>query len=327
MTNNRNAIIYGRNLFGFNDATINQSELAEVRDSGFNTVILWPLNVDQQGNFFYHDDDPRDPTTAIVANGQFNQTDYGYLPPLVRGLKAGGTVAMVLFGIGGAGSTVPDGGTFYNVKNLLASVPGTQTLLINFQALIAALSLDGFDLDLEDDYGDEYRDSLVQLTLLLAQQCQMAVTYCPFTDPEFWWECLAQVYEQNNQQQAVRWWNLQCYAGGAGNDQRIVRDWVSLLTNSVAPLGIANPAAFVIPGFWSLNNGGKPHCVPNEYQGIFCPCALQTRFTELKQTDPGIAGGFVWNYKAIKFCQQSNNCNGDPITVQAYAQAVLAGLS
>lgn len=323
MDNNLNVIVYGRNLFGFNNDTINQQRLEEVKHSGFNTVILWPLHIDPNGDFHYHDSDERDPLVAIVQNGVFNQEVYGYLPPFVAALKSGGTVGKVLFSIGGAGPA-----DFDAAKALLATPAGTQTLLNNFQTLIKALSLDGFDFDLEvpSHVYAPYKDTVVALTLMLTQQLGVAVTYCPYTAEDFWVNCLAQVFQKNGQRQAVSWFNLQCYAGGAFN---VPADWVNELKNSAAPLGIDNPAAFVVPGFWSLTvlTNCQPDSMSQENNGVRCPCELQQTLAALKQSDPGITGGFVWNSLMIAACADSGNCQEHPITVEAYAQAVIKGLS
>ncbi len=322
MDTNLNVVVYGRNLFGFDDDNFNQQKLQEVQASGFGTVIFWPLHFDAQGNFFYHDSDPKDPLDPIVQNGVFNQEVYGYLPPLTAALKSGGSVQRILFGIGGAG---PD--DFDQAKALLATAAGRQTLLNNFQVLIKALSLDGFDFDLEvPNFNYEpYTDTVVALTLMLTQQCGVAVTYCPYTASEFWINCLAQVYQQNNQQQAVSWFNLQCYAGGVGTDPS---DWVSEIESFQGPLGIDNAAAFIVPGFWSLTVITKcqPDSRSGQFQGVQCPCEMQTTFASLKQKTPAMNGGFVWNSLMIAACAESGNCGAEPITVKAYAQALITGL-
>ncbi len=326
MNSNLNVIVYGRNLFGFDDESLNQQKLQEVSISGFSTVIFWPLHFDAEGNFYYHDSDPRDPLDPIVKNGVFNEDVYGYLPPLTEALKGDGTVQRLLFSIGGAG---PD--DFDKAKALLATPAGTQTLLNNFRALINALSLDGFDFDLEvpEHVYDPYLDTVVALTLMLTQQCGVAVTYCPYTEEQFWVDCLAAVFQKNNQKQAVSWLNLQCYSGGAEN-LNISRfdDWVDEIKNR-APLGIENPAAFIAPGYWSLTvlTKCKPDSLSGGRQGVKCPCEMQSTLTDLRKTYPDINSSFVWNSLMIAACADSGNCGGDPITVNAYADALIVGLS
>src|SRR5258708_751159 len=161
MGNQLNVVVYGRNLFGFDDATINQQQLEEMQESGFTTVILWPLHVDTNGDLFYHDSDDRDPTVPIVQAGAFNSDVYGYMPPLVSALKSDGSVGRVLFSIGSAGD-----GDYNNIKHLLTTAEGTETLVANLRVLAESLALDGYDLDFEIT---DTPDTTVKFSLLLSQ--------------------------------------------------------------------------------------------------------------------------------------------------------------
>src|SRR5260370_40360302 len=142
MGNQLNVVVYGRNLFGFDDATINQQQLEEMQESGFTTVILWPLHVDTNGDLLYHDSDDRDPTVPIVQAGAFNSDVYGYMPPLVSALKSDGSVGRVLFSLGSAGD-----GDYNNIKQLLTTTEGTETLIQNLRELPEALPMDRYHLD------------------------------------------------------------------------------------------------------------------------------------------------------------------------------------
>lgn len=304
MSNGRNIVLYGSGLFGADDPTTNQRQLQAVQDSGFTTVILWTLHVQSNGDVYYND-------TLIVQDGQFSE-GCDYLPELVTKLKSGGTVDKVLFCIGSA-----DVSDFENIQNLMGTRFGLKVLHDNFKALVNTLPIDGFDFDLEEYPFESYTDTVVQLTLMLHRNYGMTVTYCPYMDESFWLNCLAQVYAQNGNQQIVGWFNLQCDAGGVGNDPGY---WAGQIKNYSSPLGIDNPAAFVIPGYWCANSSGGGNC-----DGGDCPASMQEIFAGLAKADPGINGGFVWNSGDIFACESSGQCQG-AMTPQAYAQAIIKGL-
>ncbi len=304
MSNGDNIVLYGSGLFSSNDSSTNQEQLDELQDSGFTTVILWTLHVQSNGDFSYNDN-------PIVSSGTFNP-DYDYMADLITELKSGGTVEKVLFCIGS--SDVSD---YADLKNLLATESGTETVESNFQALIDGLPIDGFDFDLEEFPLEDYTGTIVQLTLMLHQDFDMAVTYCPYTDEDFWLTCLNQVSTQNNGQQIVSWLNLQCYSGGAGNDPGYWAEQIESYPSS--ELGIDDPAAFVVPGY-ACRNGDD--CSQGD-----CPSTIQQTFASLTQSDAGINGGFIWKSSNIFSCEDSGQCGGGSMTPEAYAQAIIDGLS
>jgi hypothetical protein len=124
-------------------------------------------------------------------------------------------VQTVLFCIGSGG--VND---FTNIQALLATQEGTLTLKRNFSALASAMPIDGYDFDDEDLYD---ADTIAGLTEALCAGNQLIITYCPYTAQDTWNQALQDVYTWDQQHnpvlgQSVRWWNLQCYSGGDGND-------------------------------------------------------------------------------------------------------------
>ncbi|MBC8031270.1 MAG: hypothetical protein H7Z16_14245 [Pyrinomonadaceae bacterium] len=284
MTNGYNAALYGSGLFQSDNPSINQEQLEAIQGSGFTTVILWTLHVDAVGNFNFNG------PPAIVSVGstgsEFNSTDFGYLPQLITDLKSGG-VGKVLFCIGSA-----DVSDFHNIAALLSTESGTQTLKNSFGALVNALPIDGFDFDLEE-FDQDYTDTIVQLTFMLNQNYGSLITYCPFTNIGFWTNCLAEVYQQNNNQQIVSWFNLQCYSGGAGNDPN---SWVDDINSQY---GVSDPNAFIMPGY-DADADGPPSNICQIFNTV------------------GVKGGFIWN---------SSEIFGGSYTPADFASAITDGLN
>lgn len=264
MSNGYNVVVYGSGLFGNNNPSVNQQQLEAIQGSGVTTIILWTLHVDAVGNFNFNG------LPAIVSVGasgsEFNSTDYGYLPQLITDLKSGG-VSKVLFCIGSADVT-----DFHNITALLSTEGGTQTLFNSFSALVNALPIDGFDFDLEE-FDQDYTDTIVKLTLRLNQNYGSMITYCPFTEIDFWTNCLTEVYQQNNNQQIVSWFNLQCYAGGGSNNPN---NWVADINSQY---GVSDPNAFIVPGY------DAEESPPSNICQIF--------------TTLDVKGGFIWNSSEI----------------------------
>ena len=281
-----NIVLYGSGLFGRYTPANNAAQLTALQQSGFTSVILWTLHVDPDGTLVYND-------TVIVENGVFAAT-FSYLPDLVNQLTAtGSSVRNVLFCIGSGG--VND---FTNIQALLATDAGKLTLNRNFHALSSALPIHGYDFDDEDLYD---AGTLANLSTMLCDNNQMIITYCPYAEQSTWNAAVQKVYAWDQEQspplgQSVQWWNLQCYSGGADNDPA---QWVQQLPSGA---GITGPASYIIPGYdASLQD----------------PASIERTFHGLAQSDPGIAGGFLWNSSAI-FASQ--------YTPRDYAQAIINGL-
>lgn len=270
----------------------------DIATSGFTVGVFWALHVRANGDFAYNDGDP------IVSGGQL-QPGFAHLPALIAAMKARGNLVQLLFSVGGW-SCESD---FVNIKAMIDQygTGSANPLYANFQALKTALSIDGIDIDLEAEsspapyahpYG-YYTDTLVSLAGML-DGLGMTTTFCPYTDPDFWIGCLANIYAANGNRQLVTTMNLQCYDGGGSNTQS---QWVGSLQQAASPLGIANVPAFVVPGYDAQQTP---------------PPALQTTFADATQMTSGIVGGFVWNHSEVL---QSGN------PVSAYASAIVDGIA
>lgn len=243
-----NTILYGSGLYHNPDNPIIDSS------SGFSTVVLWALHVSENGDLVYNN-------TPIVSAGTAAPLAHD-MAPHVKELRTAGVE--VFWSIGGWG--VQD---FEHVYALLQTGAGTATLRTNFCALFDAVPVDGFDFDMEEGYGESMAQSVIGLTLLLHAEFDCRITYCPYEQPEFWVECLQEVYGELGAQ-PVAWFNLQCYAGGAGNH---ASDWISAIA-AATDTGVADPASFVMPGY-DMSDGTK---------------GITTAFH-----DQEVAGGFLWN--------------------------------
>ncbi len=252
--------LYGQALFKANDPPVNNEQLKALQGSGFTTVLLFALHVDQDGNLSYSD-------VPMAQNGQISNQANPQLPQLVAGLRQGG-VDQVLITIGSA-----DVLDYHHIQELLKTPQGREILLRNFTAVASFLGIDGFDFDDEEEgITTDTIAALAKMVYPLGRK--NLLTAAPYTDQEFWLECLEKVFIQNGFQ-LFTWWNLQIY-GGADAD-----DWITAIAKLIAEdkVGLKSANAFIVPGY-SLDE-----ITPQQV------CAAISRLT--------VGGGFLWNAAGV----------------------------
>lgn len=292
MTDPRVAL-YGSGLFNQTDPTPSYAEqITQLTTGGFTTVLLWSIHVHANGDFYYND-------TLMVSGGVLQLgSDF---TENVNALVAGG-VKEILLSVGAWGTT--DDFVYLQATWDTAGAK-------NLQALAAAFPVTAVDFDYESQtgYRPEEAAMIIDLTLKVSS-LGMGVTYCPYQNIPFWMYCLQQSYQQNSGTQSVLWLNLQCYAGGAGNDPM---DWITAVT--LADAGVADAGAFVVPGYWVAGGDGST-----------CPSQLQSTFENLKGS--GITGGFLWNSSDLFQYESASSpsCQGGATYPVDYANAILNGL-
>jgi hypothetical protein len=189
---------------------------------------------------------------VLASGGKVTQWTVDHLVKVVSAGVSQGKCKRVWFVVGGA-SNGPQTDTFTNIQAIFAKGgKAKDDLLANFGALYRALSIGGvtsvgFDMDYEED-GD-LAAAVSDLTNHLSKY--FAGRPCPFTFcPSFaseqnnWIEALRLVYKASGK--CVVGYNLQCYAGGSGNNPK---DWADYIAANATGTGVA-PAeapAFVWP--------------------------------------------------------------------------------
>jgi hypothetical protein len=200
-----------------------QARMNELRNSGYTTVMLWTIHLNENnGDLIYND-------ILVVSNGVYvgNPAWPGQLATLKQPPTS---VNRIEISVGSWG--VPD---FERIK-ILMDTYGTNTTSIlyrNFQALKAATGADAVDFDDESQYDV---NTMVKFGRMLSS-IGYKVTLCPYTQPTFW----QNVYNQLGPA-IVDEVYLQCYAGGAGNNPATWNNYF--------------PGLKVQPGMWSRHGGG-----------------------------------------------------------------------
>ncbi len=248
--------IYGGGpLYSGGNANIAKN-INDLKASGFTKVILWSVHVYSNGDLVYND-------KKIASQGSY--VGDAQWPSYLKTLKSGQTsVNQIYLSVGSAGV-----GDFKNIANLIKTqgISPSSILYKNFKALKNALpDVEGIDLD-DEDFVDH--DTIVQFSVLLGK-IGFKVSFCPYYGQDFWIQCLKDVQAQAPN--IVSHFNLQCYAGGSGNDPNT---WQQAVNKS----GVKIP---VYPGMANSESSTSQ---------------IQSNFQKWK--NQGITGGFMWLYDDI----------------------------
>jgi hypothetical protein len=218
----RPAGVFGGGPF-YDDA---ETVLPRMKQAGFDTLVLWTLHVEENGDLVLND-------RPLVSEGVWiGRSDW---PAMVEALKtAPTTVSRLELGLGSAG--VRD---FRRIASLIAAQgTGRDSILArNFAVLRAELpSVDAINLDDESDYDVE---PTAALCLMLAE-LGYHITLTPFEAERFWVELYDTL--EAAQPGLVDRVMLQLYAGGRFNQPAA---WASLFS-----------AAEIEVGLWSRHGAG-----------------------------------------------------------------------
>lgn len=184
-------------VFGREDFyTLNASQTSKLKNSGFNTAILFVVDVGANGDLNYNGNH------LIVTNGVYmGDANWG---ARLAALKVPPTsITRIEVCTGGAGAQ-----SWVNIKNLIATngTGPTSILYKNFLALKNALGIDAINNDDEIAYHAASAATFNQMITTLG----MKNTLCPYNNVSYW-----QGVFSNSVIDAVY---LQCYDGGGGNN-------------------------------------------------------------------------------------------------------------
>ena len=320
MTENRFAL-YATNVMG-------PSEIAKtteiLKGSGCTTILLGLFHIGWAKN------SPPDPpqtdaqiffnSTSIIQGGKnagnlYPNFDKSW-PQKLADLKKYSGIKEIYASFGGG--DVKDFGTIQKIyqanKNSLKGSlleKNIRKFRENFRAV------DGIDMDCEETYDVEF---FVAFCRMLIEDTgdppnslkPLSITFCPFTDKEFWLDALEQLNKTNRG--AVKWWNLQCYDGGYRNDPQ---DWRDAIMKRIPDF---TTDRFILASDWSRfkNDQGK-------WQGD-CPPDVKMKLSNLRgnklEEKACVGGAFLWNLDLItQFAPDKEGCP-KPVGPNDYFRAV-----
>ncbi len=175
--------------------------IADLKNSGFNTVILWTIHIGEDGSMNFNDQ------SIIDKNGDYIG-DPEWKNRLTRLQEEPSSVERIEIGVGAWGAK-----SWENIKNLIASEgTGSDTKLYKaFQLLQEITGATAVNYDDEVTFDVE---STVKFSLML-DNLGYKIGLCPFNEITYW----KSVYEQVETKKpgAIDRVYLQCYAGGSQN--------------------------------------------------------------------------------------------------------------
>jgi hypothetical protein len=262
--------------------------MSAIQKAGWTTIIVSLFHIDALGNLGIND-------TMITNNGIYigNPDWPGQLQQLLKG--PGTTITTLEASIGGWG--VQD---FENVKTIYQknnkSLEGTllQKTFGTFFTKFPAIRL--IDMDMENTYD---QDSFVAFCRMLIK-IGFGITFCPYDQSQqsFWTNSLAALNKSNPG--AVKWWNLQCYAGGEGNDPK---SWADAISKAIPGF---NTKGFILASDWSRFLDKEQW----EWNGD-CPPTMQTMLAQYAK-EPSVSGAFLWNIDQILNYAADQKIKPDP---------------
>ena len=177
--------------------------IKELKNSGFNELIVWSVEVGSTGNLNLNGEFQL--TSAGVYDGNKTYPDF---PADLKKIRKG-TVKRVTFSIGSSNY-----GDWENIKALInAQGTGPTSILYqDFAALKAALPVDAIDFDDENGYDSS---STIKFAVMLGN-LGYKVMMDPYTNASYWTSVVSQINTQLPG--TVDGIHLQTYAGGEGNN-------------------------------------------------------------------------------------------------------------
>jgi len=180
-----------------------KKNIDELKNSGFNELIVWSVEVNTSGDLNLNGEFPLTSDGAYIGNQTW--PDFGAdLKKIKRG-----SVKRVTLSIGSSNY-----GDWENIESLIDSQgTGPDSILYqDFAALKQALPIDAIDFDEENGYDES---STIKFALML-RKLGYHVTMDPYTDVDFWTDVVSQINAKHPG--TVDAIHLQTYAGGEGNN-------------------------------------------------------------------------------------------------------------
>ncbi|KZX01990.1 hypothetical protein JL49_02665 [Pseudoalteromonas luteoviolacea] len=248
----------------------------KLKQSGIDTLIFWAFHVHDNGDIIFNDE------LLITYSEQEERSQYvgnnSWPDQLASLIDDTSCISQLEASIGGW-----DTGDFTNIQtiynqnnNSFENTPLNSNFQL-FKSMFPMISL--IDMDVEDNYDTS---SFIAFNKMLIE-IGFEITFCPFEEKDFWTDSLQALQSSN----AVKWWNLQCYAGGYFNNPE---QWASAIISKCPSF---NTKGYILVSDWSrFYNNQK-----GAWQGD-CVTALEQRMHSFKNCESA-GGGFLWNVDQV----------------------------
>jgi hypothetical protein len=297
-----NMALFGRGLYPGNDTSYSQ-----IKESGFNTVILSSFYIHSNGDLYSGDDH-----NPIIHDGKFvGNPDW---LKRVASLKQGATSVKrieILFEGRWFNQTpntydfIVDWTTGKEAPGVVTGTSEKSTLYSICKVLKEVVGVDAICIDDESVYNSE---SVADFGKIIGK-LGMHMTLCPFTNIPYWKDVACR--SDKGLIDAVY---LQCYDGGQRNTPE---PWVKGLALDV-PL---YPIFMCRGAFGTCGN----------YKKSLTPTEIQTEMVKFKKGYPAMMGGAIWQMADVKNyvrkgCAVQDSTSGTATTVPQYLMQLKNGI-
>jgi hypothetical protein len=278
-----------------------ETNLDAVRQGGWTTILLGLFHIgypphQTEGEIFFN-------STSIIKGGsdagKFSAAFDPSWPRTIAELKRNSGITRIHASFGG-GDPVVDFTTIKSIyeannKSFKGTALETNLQLISetFKEIDGIKPIDGIDMDCEDQYDPASFGAFCEMAIGMG----FDLSFCPYTREDFWAGALAGL--ESSHPGRVKFWNLQCYAGGACN---VPQSWADAIKNTLPRF---DTDGYILAGDWCrfLN---KPSTEPSTWgwDGD-CPAAMGRKFAQFKappnapKGQTPVGGGFVWSVDSI----------------------------
>lgn len=331
-----------------------QQTISQVQQSGLTTVILSLFHIGRDfdisppqipGDIYYNG-------TLIISQGKYvgygsNPGDTSSWADLVGSITSktvpGNSVNTICASIGGASSVIYDFRCIEKIwLNNNKSFEGTN-LQQNIQVLhnlipgISIIDMDNEETDMYYDDSNPPSQPVIEADSRgsFIDFCKMCITigfditFCPYMDQDFWTYSLGQLNSSNPGK--VKWWNLQCYAGGDGNDPQT---WAGYITDAIPGF---DTTGYFLASDWTRYydttynswGGDFPLITCNATGNNYSVTTLMNKFVN----ESCVNGGFLWLIDQIISYEAENQKYNDPCydasaaSISDYVTAIRSGLT
>jgi hypothetical protein len=333
-----------------------QQTIAAMQQSGMTTAIMSLFHIGRDfdinpkqipGDIYYNG-------TLVISQGKYvgygsnpgDQTSWpALMGTLISDTVQGNTVTTLCASIGGANNVIYDFRCIEKIwLNNNKSFEGTnlQRNFVLLHQLIPQLTIIDMDNEETDMYYDDNNQPLPSEIEAVSRGsfidfCKMCIaigfkniTFCPYTDPDFWTYSLSKLNTSNPG--AVKWWNLQCYAGGGNNDPGT---WAGYITSAIKGF---DTTGYILASDWTRYYDTNEQQWDGDFPITKCPAtgtnnsvfSLMNSFID----EPSVGGGFLWLVDPIlSYVEDNQKYPKDPCyntaaaSITNYVNAVRNGLT
>ena len=278
--------------------------------AGWTTLILGLFHIGRssagqnQGDIYFND-------LLLVSEGKY-VGDPGW--PLALKAAKTGPITHMLASVGGASPWVQDFQTIKAIYDANGNSFAGTLLERNFTLFRKTFpAIDTIDMDCEETYDQPSFVAFCQMLIGMGY----TITFCPYEMADFWTGSLKALESSNPGK--VLWWNLQCYAGGTGNQPD---DWEGYITDAIPGF---DTDRFILASDWSRfwsDDMWQGDCV-DAVADLLAPFASMA----------SVGGAFIWLldqiliYDATAKAHPDPDCRGGGGSQAAYVAAISKSLS